>query len=361
MTLPPKVSRVYGAEPGVGEGLAPRRGTILTELTEVLRGEYGVCAAEVHPVVAGTNTSNYRIVDDHRQHWFAKVYRGELERERAAIGLTEFAGRGGVPVAAVRRTAEGQIMSRRLPMSLWEFVDGETAEGGLTGSRWPAVGTVVGRLHRRLAEHPAATPTLRSAEEVRDMVRSQRNFDRLIADFDARDDPSPFEQWAGEAARERRALLGRAGAILAELPGLTVQVLHGDLASPNLMLRGDQVAAVIDFHPSRPGFAAWEIARIGCDPRTVLLGDQWINRLGEFIDAYRDEHPAARTADLWSSVAVGCAYTLGSTYPLAEPAPVSPSLEHYARARHQSALLMLERLDEVQQMLRERLIPPPRR
>ncbi|WP_350277434.1 phosphotransferase [Kribbella sp. HUAS MG21] len=323
------------------------------DFARALEESYGVRAVELHRIDAGTNTINYRVVGEDGRRWFAKVYRGGLERERVAIELTEFARRGGVPVAEVRRTVGGEVIDAGVPMSLWEFVDGETAEGGLTGKRWPAVGTVLGRLHRRLAEHPAAAPTMRPAVEVRDMRRAAQSFDRLIA----KKSMSPFEEWACEAARERKALLGRAGAILAELPELTVQVLHGDLAAPNLMLRDDAVAAVIDFHPSGPGFTAWEIARIGCDPRTVILGDQWIDGLGELLRAYKDGHPAARLDDLLSTVAVGCAHTLGSTFPLAEPAPVSPSLERYARARHQAALIMLDRLPDVQETLRDRLKP----
>lgn len=317
-----------------------------------LKESYGVDAVELHRIDAGTNTINYRVVDADGRRWFAKVYRGRLEPERAAIELTAYAGQGAVPVAAVRRTLGGAVIDERVPMSLWEFVDGETAQGGITGERWPAVGTVLGRLHRRLAEHPAAVPSLRPATGVRDIERSKRQFDELITTFQARDELSPFEEWACEAALERRALLGRAGAILAELPPLTVQVLHGDLASPNLMLTGDAVAAVIDFQPPRPGFVAWEIARIGADPRTVLLGDQWIDGFGVLLDAYRDEHPAARPDDVLSAIAVGCAHTLGSTFPLAEPPPVSPSLELYARARHAASLQILERLPDLHERLR---------
>ncbi|MFF0270449.1 phosphotransferase enzyme family protein [Kribbella sp. NPDC004536] len=314
---------------------------------------YGIDAIEVCRIEAGTVTVNYRVVDGDGRRWFAKVYRGGLEQERAAIELTAYAGRGAVPLAEVRRTLTGDVIDGRMPMSVWEFVDGETAEGGITGERWPAVGTVLGRLHRLLAEHPAAAPTLRPATGVRDIERSKRQFDELITTFRRRHQLSSFEEWAWEAALERRALLGRAEAILAELPPLTVRVLHGDLASPNLMLNGDAVAAVIDFQPPRPGFAAWEIARIGADPRTVMLGDQWIDGFGVLLDAYRDEHPAARPDDLLSALAVGCAHTLGSTFPLAEPSPVSPSLELYARARHAASLQILERLPE----LRERLRP----
>jgi homoserine kinase type II len=154
-------------------------------------------------------------------------------------------------------------------------------------------------------------------------------------------------------------LLDRADVILAGLPELTEQIVHGDLASPNLMLRGDKVAAVIDFQPPTPRYVSWEIARIGCDPRTILLGDQWLTGLPELLASYRDEHPAARLDDLISVTAVGCAYTLASTYPLAEPldnpSAVTPSLQAYGRARHEAALVLLEHLDEIQQVLRDQL------
>ena len=313
-------------------------------------------AVEVTEIQAGTATVNLRVVDDGGCRWFAKVYRGELERARAAIDLAGFAREGGVPVPEVRRTLDGDVIDERAPMSLWEFVDGETAEGGLTGSRWPAVGHVLGKLHRRLADHPAAAPTVRAGSGVRDVVRSRRQFDRLIDGYLGRATLSPFEAWALEAAKERRALLGRAEMVLVGLPDLTVQVVHGDLAAPNLMMRGDDVAAFIDFQPAGPRFLAWEIARIGCDPRTLLLGEEWIDGLGELLTSYREAHPAARLDDLVSTVAVGCAYTLGSTFPLVEPLDtVTPSLELYARARHETALMMLDRLGEVQDSLHDRL------
>ncbi|WP_133781391.1 phosphotransferase [Kribbella sp. VKM Ac-2571] len=336
---------------------------MLTDLADALRDSYGVHAAELHRIPAGTNTINYRVIDENGRRWFAKLYRGDLERERAAIELTEFARQGAGPVPAVRRTLDGDLICARVPMSLWEFIDGETAEGGITGARWQSIGTVLGRLHRRLAEHPAAAPTSQPAVGVRDVSKAVGSFDRVIDGYASRARLNPFEQWAWEAAKERRGLLDRAGAILAELPDLTVQIVHGDLASPNLMLCGDEVAAVLDFQPPSPRFTAWEIARIGCDPRTVMLGDGWIDGLPELLLAYRDEHPAAHVDDLVSSVAAGCAYTLASTYPLAEPlddpAAVNPALEFYGRARHESALVMLERLPDVQERLRERLRPRP--
>jgi homoserine kinase type II len=191
---------------------------------------------------------------------------------------------------------------------------------------------------------------------VRDVVRSRRQFDRVIDGYTRRAKLSPFEAWALEAAKERRALLGRAEMVLAQLPDLTVQVVHGDLAAPNLLLCADDVTAIVDFQPAGPRFLAWEIARIGCDPRTLQLGDEWIDGLGELLASYREAHPAVRLDDLLSTAAVGCAYTLGSTFPLAEPPDaLTPSLELYARARHETALTMLDRLADVNDSLHDRL------
>jgi hypothetical protein len=37
-----------------------------------------------------------------------------------------------------------------------------------------------------------------------------------------------------------------------------------------------QVAAVIDFRPPAPRPVAWEISRLGCDPRTILRDGDWL-------------------------------------------------------------------------------------
>jgi homoserine kinase type II len=125
------------------------------------------------------------------------------------------------------------------------------------------------------------------------------------------------------------------------------------------MFRGDDVAAVIDFQPPAPRYLPWEIARIGCDPKTVVLGDEWITGLADLLLAYRQENPAVRREDLVSVVAVGCVYLLASIYPLNQPlndpAALDASLRAYGRARHEAALTLLDRLDEATQHIDDRL------
>ena len=106
---------------------------------------YGIRPAMITRIAAGTATANFLVTEESGGRWFAKVYRdgGGLERERAAVELAEFARAGGVPVPGVRRTCVGELVADNgsPAMSVWEYVvDAETAEGGLTGERWRAVG-----------------------------------------------------------------------------------------------------------------------------------------------------------------------------------------------------------------------------
>ncbi len=326
---------------------------------------YGVQPAEVTQILGGTNTHNYRVTARDGGLWFAKIYRDHqiLERERAAVELAEFTREGGVPVPAVRRTREGDLIETRgpVPMSLWTYLpEVQTAEGALTGGRWPAVGEAVGLLHRRLGDHPSARPVSGPGAGVCDLPGNKTRFERLVTAYSSRRELREFEEWAARAARERLSVFGRLATLLASLPQLTVQVPHGDLASPNVLLRGEKVAGIVDFQPPKPRYTAWEIARIGCDPRSLLLGwDAWLSGLCQFLAAYRDAHPDARGQDLLATPVVGCISMLASTYPLAEPvdapAEMTASLEIYARARHEAALMLLQRLDEAQEAVRDGL------
>lgn len=336
-------------------------------LVDALNTSYGIKVASLARIDAGTATDNYVATGRFGRRWFVKVYRNpnSLPAELEAIELAMFARAGDVPVPAVHSTLDGEratTLTTGSLVSLWDYVeDAVTAEGGLRGARWAAVGAVVGRLHRCLAEHPAATPTKQPATQLRDLERASTHFDWLIARYQDRAELNDFEAWALQALRHRRALLPVIADLLEALPELTTQIVHGDLAAPNLLLRGDQVAAIVDFQPPRPRFVSYEIARIACDPRTVMLSDEWMRRLPDLLASYQVENPTIAPDDLACTVAIGCAYTVSSSYPLAEPirnpAGVDAALQVYARARHEAALHMLAALDGIPQL--GRYLPSP--
>ncbi|MFD0268626.1 phosphotransferase enzyme family protein [Streptomyces sp. NPDC127106] len=332
----------------------------------ILPRYYGIVPTAVAHGPRGTATHNYVAEDEDGRRWFVKAYPPDtdLQREQEALQLAEFARSHEVPVPAVRRSAADELIvaAEGTAVSVSEYVDGaHTAEGGLHGRRWAAVGEAVGRLHRALAGHPAGPPRKVPAREVCDVERARQRLERLLAQYERGSAGGEFATWARQAAGQRFAALPRVAASLLEglPPMLTAQIVHGDLASPNVLLRRQEVAGLIDFRPPRHRSAAWELGRIVLDPRSVLVGPDWPTGLGEAVAAYREENPALPVEDLLAVPRVAAGYLGCSVYPLSEPvespAAVTPELEAYGRARHAAVALLTERLDEAEQVLRDRL------
>ncbi|USQ85792.1 phosphotransferase [Streptomyces phaeoluteigriseus] len=126
------------------------------------------------PTVAGegpavTATRNYVARDSDGARWFLKSYPAgtDLDAERQALEFGQFARLGRIPVPVVRQTLDGDRLATTggIAVSVAAYVE-ETAEGGLSGDRWVAVGDTVGRLHRALARHPAGPTRRVPAREV---------------------------------------------------------------------------------------------------------------------------------------------------------------------------------------------------
>ncbi|WP_241695324.1 phosphotransferase [Streptomyces sp. C] len=342
------------------------QGEQVKAVADTLVLEYGMHPADITRIPEGTATDNYAVVDQAGRKHFAKVYRTweHLDLERASVDLSEYCAGGGVATARATRTREQELIATRgpLPLSLWSYVPHTaTAEGGLRGARWGAVGTAMGRFHRRLAAHPAAAPTLKPGAAVCDVAASRGSYEGLILAFQSKPRLGEFEAWSLQATRERHALFGGVERILAALPSLTVQILHGDLSGPNVLLKDDDAAAFVDFRPPAPGYLAWEIARLGCDPSSVLANgvEGWLTGYTDLILAYRDANPKASANDLVSSLRVGCAAVLCSTFPFSAPVKrphiVDAALESYGRARHEADLMLLDQLPVFEEALRSAL------
>jgi Ser/Thr protein kinase RdoA (MazF antagonist) len=333
------------------------------QLAATLRHAYGLRNTDLVPVDEGTATGNWSGSTTSGRRVFAKVYpaNADLDAEEAAIALTAYANARGVATAQVIATTSGALLHRGASqtVSLWEHLPHTaTAEAALAGPLWPEVGREVGTLHRVLAQHPAARPVQAPGHGVCDLDRAPRRFADAIGYYQHRRHPDDFDRWAARAARERLDLLPRVATHLEELPPLTVQVLHGDLASPNLLLDGSAIAGMVDFRPPLPRYALWEIARIACDPRSILADPHWLDGLARLLAAYHQANPDLPAVELVHTLRVAACTFATSTYPLTAPLnaqPLTARLRTYAQARHRAALLLLDHLDQAEEVLRAHL------
>ncbi|WP_035803591.1 phosphotransferase enzyme family protein [Kitasatospora mediocidica] len=329
----------------------------------VLARAYGLPGAVLERLPVGQVTVNYRarVADT---VLFVKQYPGgggDLERERQAVEQSRLAGLHQVPVASVRPSTDGQSVVERdgVALSVWEWVPGAIVDGAFNRAQQRAAGAALGRIHTAFADHPAGRgPSAKLARWLHpDLGHLDATVGKLLAVAGERARPDAFDAQALRTLAERRAVLHHVPALLAGLPPLTCQVLHGDYSAVNLLFRGDELTAVLDFLPPDPFAVAYELGRIAFDPRTVVLDQDWIASGVNLVRAYLETGPRLPAADVTACARVALLQLLTSLYGVKQhylaPGLLQDDLDRFWLLRHAAAQRLLERLGEVESALAE--------
>jgi Ser/Thr protein kinase RdoA (MazF antagonist) len=336
---------------------APSDGTSAEAVIRLLRDAYDLTATGVRRLPVGQGAVNYR-VDCGHETVFAKAYPDgtDLDGERAGIAQSELAGRHGVPVARVRPCRDGDpiAVGPHGAVSVWPWVDGATMTEGLRPAQQQAAGAALGRIHEAFADHPAGrgpAPSV-AAWMSKDLDGLRATIDRLLAEIAARGPGDDFATHAEHALAERREDLARVPALLAGLPALSAQVLHGDYSAVNLLFTGDDLAAVLDFRPPRSFLPAYELGRIAFDPRSVAGDPDWLGAAARLVAAYLDTFPHAKADDVRACGRVALLQLLTSLYGVKQhylkPGLLQDDLDDFWHLRHRTARTLLARLDDVE-------------
>jgi homoserine kinase type II len=214
-----------------------------------------------------------------------------FSRLDAVAGLTAWLGDRGVPVSVPVAALGGrvQVEACGASISLQRQIDGELLDVcGLDRAR--CAGAVLARLHDELSKYP-------HTDELSDLGAPTRPLSAQIAGW-----------LAGAPGHLPPGALSALRMMLADVPGdvLPTQLVHGDYRSANILCRGNEIVAVIDFEEARFDYRVVELAR-----SAVLLGTQF-HRWGPvsaqvrtvFLEGYRSASQLSEAEAKWWTILV---------------------------------------------------------
>ncbi len=329
----------------------------LERVENTLAESYGLRPVSARRVPVGQGTVNF-VVECRERTVFVKQFGTETDwpAERAAIELSQLAGGAGVPVADVIADTTGDLLHRSdgFGMSVWDYVEASGVDGPISPDRMAAAGAALGRTHRCFLAHPANREPAR--ETARwfdiDIDRHRETVRALLGEISSRPVRDDFDDRAERTLRERLADLDRIPGLLAPLPRLTSQVLHGDYSSLNLLFHGEDLAAVVDFRPPGPFLLSYELGRIALDTHNVALSDDWLARATALIEAYVTENPGVPRADVVHSGRIWLVHLIRSLYGVKNhylsPGLFQNDLDAFWFRRHRTARTLLTHLEAVE-------------
>jgi Ser/Thr protein kinase RdoA (MazF antagonist) len=191
------------------------------------------------------------------------------------------------PLAA--RDGRSFVLVRGRRYALFPWVDGAHRTGrSLDHGQCRALGALLGRLHLSLdAVLPAVVQPV--GVPSADPVDTERTIDQLLRHITRRAVPEPFDELAAQRLHERRGLLAAYGHRRPRAEGAPpTGWVHGDFHPMNLLYRGGEPVAVLDWDRLGAKPRAEEVVRAATlifhHPETGVLD---LPRLRSYARAYR--------------------------------------------------------------------------
>jgi homoserine kinase type II len=229
---------------------------LLTPLPETdarrLALEYGLELARVEPLALGSVNSNFAFTAADGRRFFARIYEEQGRTGALAeLSLVDALAAAGVPVVQGLSRRDGAPVSDfdGKPFALFPWLEGEIlCQGRVTVAACRTLGAALARVHLAL---PAAA------------VENEGRF--RIADLRLRLDgieASGRHEYAPDVAliREKLEYYAAARARSAAPRGL----IHSDLFRDNVLWRGEQLLALLDFESACQGAFAYDLMVTVC-------------------------------------------------------------------------------------------------
>ncbi len=322
-------------------------------LADTLTRHYRCEARSVARIAKGMGTTNW-LVRTPQADYFLKQYppSADVAGEAAALKLSQEARAAGLPVPLVIPSAAGELLCSEgdLTLALFEHFPDTTSGIALSRSEMAEAGHTLGRLHTCLRDRPARRDTAGEWLAL-DGSRKRAAFERYLNAIEKREEQDEFDRRTVSRLRRRLDLLPRAASLLASLPPLRRQVVHGDYSLWNILFRGGRLVAVVDFRPPERFLPAFEIGRAALAPETVTAGPRWHAKALAFVEAYCRANRDAGRSDVefaphvWAIQLVRSEYGVRQHY--SGPVEQQADLDRFWFQRCKAADLILDDLDRL--------------
>ena len=290
----------------------------VVRLADAVATNYGREVRSVTRIARGMGTTNWR-VHTSAADYFLKQYPpdADIAGETAALRLCQEARAAGVPAPRVIPSVTGELLGLQgeLAFALFEYFPDVTSGVALSCSEMAQAGHTLARLHAFLRSRPGS-----SADTATEWLAlgpsgaSGRRSSAMSRSIESREERDEFDRRTLSLLHRRLELLPRAAVLLASLPALARQVVHGDYNVQNILFRKGELVAVVDFRPPSCSCPPSRSAVPALAPETVTADPGWRDKALAFVEAYCRASPGIARSDIQFASHVWAVQLIRSEY-----------------------------------------------
>ena len=328
-----------------------------TTLKNSISSQYGLKVDSLERIKKGLGTTNW-ILRTHESDYFVKQFNvsADPDRERDALRLATHARSRGIPSPRIVVTKTGDFLSvdSQVVLSIFEYVPAATSGGSLSFRQMIETGATLGALHRLFRWFPATYSPITNGWLSFNTSAKRLEIDRLLRIIGAKLEPDEFDNLARDTLWRKKELLLRIPMMVEPLRALSTQVIHNDYSSPNVLFRGEELVAVVDFQPSEPFLVSYEVGRMALNVEN-LQSSGWFEKSVAFVDAYCRENPVdvddiVKAPQAWLVQLIRSTYGIKNHY--IRPHEFQEELDRFSLDRSHACDTILKNLAELESVYR---------